>query len=152
MACKHLTIILNLSLAMALAFAVSGCVEIASAEYAGRNQASARGAIGDSKWLPVWLPEDAVDIREAHDVDTNESWLVFRPSSGVLALPENCQRTSKPEMTEARVMLRFPQFARDAWSRASDHAGEFYLCPEGGTGRWVMHDEELNLVYSKVKF
>lgn len=102
--------------------------------------------------MPAWLPEDAVNIRETHDMDTNESWLVFRLTSGVLTLPEDCRLESRPEMPDARVMRRFPQFARSAWSRASDYAGKFYLCPEGDAGRWVLHDEELGLVYSRVTF
>ncbi len=49
-------------------------------------------------------------------------------------------------------MRRFPKFARSAWSRASGYTGEFRLCPEGGADRWIIHDEELRLVYSSVKF
>lgn len=152
MTCKRLMRTRKFFLAMALVLKVSGCVEVSSTEYVDRNQALARQAIGESKWLPSWLPEDAVNIRETHDIDTNESWLVFRPSSGILALPKECKQASKPEMTEERVMQRSPQFARNAWSRASGYAGKFYLCAGGNAGRWVMHDEELNLVYSRAKF
>lgn len=55
-------------------------------------------------------------------------------------------------MSGERVMRRFPRFAREAWSRASEYTGDFYWCPEEGADRWVMHDEELNLVYSRLKF
>ncbi|WP_288495932.1 hypothetical protein [uncultured Stenotrophomonas sp.] len=134
-----------------LSIALSGCMEVASTEYADRNQVVSRQAIGESKWLPSWLPEDAVNIRESHDIDTNESWLVFRLTSGVLTLPEECRLVSRPEMSDARVMRRFPPFARNAWSRASSYGGKFYLCPEGNAGRWVMRDEELGLVYSGIK-
>ena len=72
-----------------LSIALSGCMEVASTEYADRNQAVSRQAIGESKWLPSWLPEDAVNIRESHDMDTNESWLVFRLTSGFLLCPKN---------------------------------------------------------------
>ena len=140
------------SLIVALALAASGCMEVASTEYADRSHAISKKAIGVSKWLPAWLPEDAVDIRETHDMDTNESWLIFRPTSGTLTLPEDCRPISRPEMPEARTMRRFPKFARNAWSRASGLAGVFYLCPEPAAGRWVIHDEELGLVYSRVKY
>ena len=136
----------------AFAFVASGCGEVTSAGYADRNEALARKAIGESKWLPDWLPEDAVDIKEAHDVDTNASWLVFSLGSGSLTLPVDCKQISRPQMPEKRVMRRFPRFAQDAWSRASSHAGEFYLCSERNAERWILHDEELNLVYSRVKF
>ncbi|MEN5426065.1 hypothetical protein ABE522_06815 [Stenotrophomonas pennii] len=139
-------------MAITLIIAISGCVEVASNEYANRDQAQAMQAIGDSKWLPLWLPEDAVDIRETHDMDTNESWLVFVPSSGAFVLPEECRKTTELEIPDSSVMQRFPRFARAARSRASGNAGTSYLCLEGNTNRWVMHDKELNLVYSRVKF
>lgn len=140
------------SLVVAVAIAVSGCMEVASTGYADRNQAIARDAIGKSKWLPEWLPDDAVNIRETHDMDTNESWLVFHPANGAFAFPEDCRLAGKPEMSDAQTMRRFPQFARSAWSRASGYTGEFRLCPEDGADRWIMHDEDLGLVYSSVKF
>lgn len=150
---REVTIVIRgLCMSMALAVVVSGCGEVTSAEYADRDDALARKAIGESKWLPAWLPESAVAIREIHDVDTNESWLVFHLGGEKLTLPAECGTADKPEMTRNRVMLRFPQFAQDAWSRASAHTGEFYRCPEGNAARWVIYDEELGLVYSWVKF
>ncbi|MDR6672919.1 hypothetical protein [Xanthomonas sp. 1678] len=131
---------------------VSGCFEVSSVEYIDRHDAESRKAIGESKWLPTWLPEDAVNIRETHDVDTNESWLVFNPRSGSLALPVTCKPISVPEKSSEYMMRRFPRFAQDAWSRASGRVGIFYLCPEIGGERWVMYDKELNLVYSRAKF
>lgn len=131
---------------------MSGCMEISSAEYENTNDAVAKNAIGKSKWLPTWLPKDAVDIQEAHDVDTNESWLVFHPTSGRLELPKSCSPIVKPEMTDERTMRRFPKFSREAWSRASDFTGDFYLCAEINSERWVMYDEDLRLVYSRAKF
>jgi hypothetical protein len=142
----------NLFLLTPLAFAFSGCGEVTSAKYMDRNDANNRGAIGESKWLPAWLPEDAVGIQEAHDVDTNESWLVFRPNSGYLKLPENCRQAHNFDESNERLIRRFPKFAQDAWARSSRRSGDFFLCPEGSAQRWVMHDKELNLVYSRVKF
>ena len=137
---------------MILMITISGCMEISSAKYANTNAALAKNAIGESKWLPAWLPKDAVDIQEAHDVDTNESWLVFHPTSGRLELPKSCSHTVKPEMTEARTMRRFPKFSREAWNRASNFTGDFYLCSEMNAERWVMYDEDMRLVYSRAKF
>lgn len=137
---------------VALMAAASGCMEVSSAKYADTEEAVAKKAVGEFKWLPIWLPRDAIDIQEAHDFDTNESWLVFHLNSGNLDLPDSCNRISKPEMTEKHVMHRFPEFARAAWSRASEYAGNFYLCPEVNGMRWVMYDEDLRLVYSRAKF
>lgn len=131
---------------------VPGCMEVVSVEYSDRDAAMNRNAIGEAKWLPTWLPADAVNIRETHDIDTNASWLVFRLRSGALVLPENCRRTARPEMPSKRVMRRFPVFARDAWSRASASNGTFYLCNEGATTHWVTHDREMDLAYSATVF
>lgn len=54
-------------------------------------------------------------------------------------------------MTEERVMKRFPNFAKEAWVRASGYTGNFYLCPEMNSDRWVMYDEDSGLVYSRIK-
>ncbi|WP_164273525.1 hypothetical protein [Stenotrophomonas sp. B1-1] len=131
---------------------VPGCMEVVSVEYSDRDAAMNRNAIGEAKWLPTWLPADAVNIRETHVIDTNASWLVFRLRSGALVLPENCRITARPEMPSKRVMRRFPMFARDAWSRASASNGTFYLCNEGATTHWVTHDREMDVVYSATVF
>ncbi|WP_313138837.1 hypothetical protein [Stenotrophomonas sp.] len=139
-------------LILALALFVPGCMEVVSAEYADRDEAMNRNAIGEAKWLPTWLPADAVNIRETHDIDTNASWLVFHLRSGALVLPENCSNAARPEMPGKRVMRRLPLFARDARSRASASNGTFYLCTEGATTHWVTHDREMDLVYSATVF
>lgn len=139
-------------LIIAVLLPVAGCMEVVSAEYADRDEAKNRNAIGEAKWLPAWLPADAVNIRETHDIDTNASWLVFRLRSGALVLPVNCRRTARPEMPGKQVIRRFPIFARDAWSRASASNGMFYLCTEGTTTHWVTHDREMDLVYSATVF
>jgi hypothetical protein len=142
----------SLGLAIALTILLPGCGEVTSVEYADRDDALSKNAIGESKWLPVWLPSDALEIQETHDVDTNESWAVFRVASGRLELPADCELKRRPPMTSERVMRRFPRFARDAWSRASEYDGDIYRCPDRGAARWVLHDRESELVYSWVKF
>lgn len=126
-----------------LATLLVGC-EVTKAEYRDRTDAASRNAF-QAGWLPEWLPEDAVDIRETHDADTNESWLVFRLTSGHWMVPDECAETGTPDLSSAQVMRRFPQFARDAWSRVSDDAGDAHRCADR---RWVMWDQERQFVYS----
>lgn len=68
------------SLLALMVLALSGC-EVLSARYATLQEAAADEAI-ERGWLPEWLPIDAIDIQETHDLDSNESWLVFRTTSG----------------------------------------------------------------------
>lgn len=53
-----------------------GSIEVVQTQYATAEEAKADGAIARG-WLPVWLPEDAKNIIEIHDVDTNESTFSF---------------------------------------------------------------------------
>jgi len=45
--------------------------------------AVASDSVGQS-WLPPFLPRDAVEIREVHDLDTEERWIAFRVAPGTL--------------------------------------------------------------------
>nr|KAJ9617622.1 hypothetical protein H2204_013576 [Knufia peltigerae] len=43
-------------------------------------------------WIPAWVPEEATDLREVHDLDANVSALAFsRPRSKQLLLPSGCR-------------------------------------------------------------
>lgn len=53
-----------------------GSIEVVQTEYATAEAAKAEGAIPRG-WLPAWLPEDAKNIIEIHDVGTNESTFSF---------------------------------------------------------------------------
>lgn len=46
-------------------------------------------------WIPDWVPHEATDLREVHDLDSNTSALAFtKPSVVPLKLPADCQATS----------------------------------------------------------
>ncbi|GAB2508502.1 hypothetical protein GCM10027084_24700 [Pseudoxanthomonas sangjuensis] len=47
-------------------------------------------------WIPDWIPSEARNLREVHNVDTNESALVFRvPTSTKWQPPESCRATEE---------------------------------------------------------
>lgn len=123
--------------------ALSGC-EVTEARYQDRAEIASHDAF-QAGWFPEWIPEDAFDIRETHDSDTNESWLVFRVRSGHWENPDECTSQASPELSSARVVQRFPRFARDAWQRVGEGTGEIHTCPGR---RWVMWDRKRELVYS----
>ena len=58
-----------------------GCSDRRESAFASMKEARSTGAVARG-WVPNDLPESATDLREAHDVDTNEVWGTFRlPSS-----------------------------------------------------------------------
>ncbi|MEC7289314.1 MAG: hypothetical protein VXW22_04380 [Pseudomonadota bacterium] len=53
-------------------------------------------------WFPSWMPEDAVDIHEFHDLDTNIQSISFRiENRGEFVWPEHCSiaiKATKPRL------------------------------------------------------
>lgn len=46
-------------------------------------------------WIPDWVPQEATDLHEVHDLDSNTSALAFtKPSVVLLKLPADCQATA----------------------------------------------------------
>jgi hypothetical protein len=60
--------------------------------YATYADAAAAGEMA-RRWIPSWLPTGAHDIREAHDIDTNERWLSLRaPVAELRSLADRLER------------------------------------------------------------
>jgi hypothetical protein len=95
LACKAYARKLTLvSLAVVLLLGVScSAAETPEEAYNGYDEALADGAI-ERGWIPEWLPETAVDIREKHDLDSNTSILAF-DSGESFVVPENCQAATE---------------------------------------------------------
>lgn len=51
--------------------------ETVDSYYADYAHATRNGNISLDSWLPPFLPKSATDIRERHNVDTNEAWISF---------------------------------------------------------------------------
>ena len=71
---------------------LGGCLDTTfDASFTTAREARDAGYV-DAGWIPDWLPDDATDIRETHDVDSNASMLAFSaPNPGRLALPDTCE-------------------------------------------------------------
>jgi len=76
----HRALLVSLALGM---LAVSGCrdVDVVTESYATLAEATAARAI-ERGWIPRGLPPGALEIREAHDLDSNRRW-------GVFSFPQN---------------------------------------------------------------
>ena len=110
----------------------SGCTDIdlvREARYSTAADARAAGAV-DRGWIPDWLPSQAHEIHEVHDLDTNQSALRFEvPPGNSLPPPPECRA-----VPFGRV--RMPPFERAWWPAPSDLATRFRLlrCPPQGPG------------------
>ena len=59
-------------------------------------------------WIPDWIPRNAVNLREVHDLDTNVSELSFEiPDAVEMRLPVDCKPVGYPETVETRIHRRW---------------------------------------------
>jgi|WetSurMetagenome_2_1015567.scaffolds.fasta_scaffold205698_2 hypothetical protein len=64
---------------MSAVWLMLGCerMETVDAVYPDFAAAVRADAVGDTKWIPAFLPSSATHIRDVHNLDTNEQWLSF---------------------------------------------------------------------------
>src|SRR5690606_35713915 len=92
--------------AFAAAMLASACTnDVLDASYPTQAEAVAAGAV-QRGWIPAWVPPEATDLREVHNVDTNESALLFTlPAKLNWRPPASCRDADAGEFSE-------PGFAR----------------------------------------
>jgi hypothetical protein len=80
-----------LAVLLALLF-LFACSEAVERTYRTRTEAEYDGAIA-AGWVPSWLPQDAMEIREAHAIDTNAVMVRFsHPKEREVEVPHSCSR------------------------------------------------------------
>lgn len=68
------------------------CGEVQESAYATLAEAKADGAM-QRGWIPEWVPDSAVDIREIHDLDINHSALSLRfTPNAPWNVPKDCEK------------------------------------------------------------
>jgi hypothetical protein len=85
----------------ALLLVMAGCerIEVVESIYPDYEAAVSAGAI-DRGWIPEFIPPSAKEIKETHNLDTNEVWVSFVWGSGEwLSVEEDC-RTVEGERIE----------------------------------------------------
>ncbi|MBO6687864.1 MAG: hypothetical protein JJ931_15740 [Henriciella sp.] len=92
-----------------LALALCGCDDLRMySEYEDLNAVRADGAF-ERGWFPTWMPGDAVDIHEYHDLDTNIQAISFRiENDGEFEWPERCTVAIKAAAPRLKTK-RFPK-------------------------------------------
>jgi len=117
-------------LLLLLASATTGCLDTTLDEsYPTMAAAVADGAVARG-WVPEWLPANATDLDEVHDLDSNESALSFSVPAGTkLALPAKCSLVQAGDRLPTR-------FDRGWWPAEVEleRSYTFYSCPTGFVG------------------
>lgn len=72
------------------------CDDVRAVTYATHADAVADGAQLRG-WLPTFVPATATDIREVHDLDTNQQWLRFRVPVGDTSVGNGAERIHIPD-------------------------------------------------------
>lgn len=88
----------------------SACEQMETVEtrYPDSESAMKAGAVGEGKWIPKFLPSSAINIRETHNMDTNELWLSFHfkptdhASFGQACTPIIASKTAYPRKSPGR--------------------------------------------------
>lgn len=120
---------------IALLFTVSACdrFDTVESEYSDSVEAINSGAI-ERGWIPAFLPASAREIREKHNLDTNEVWVHFLIDDGSLA---DIKRSCHAAQLTGVILPR--KESGDWWPSAlvdgsQVQAGEYayYRCIDGG--------------------
>ncbi|MCB1590594.1 MAG: hypothetical protein KDI56_16905 [Xanthomonadales bacterium] len=84
---------------LALAWILTACeLETLESSWATRAEAVAAGGV-EKGWIPDWVPAAAVNIREIHNLDSNEQSLRFElPDGSLLTLPSGCRAIDSSQM------------------------------------------------------
>ena len=84
-----------------LCLMVAGCSLVIDSAYDTLEEADKAGMIGKG-WVPAWVPRDATNLREVHDLDSNTSQLsFFMPPGTGLNLPPHCRPVAHAQTAPA---------------------------------------------------
>ena len=117
---------LHLIALTAATFAAAACTDdILDASYQDQPAAVAAGAV-ERGWIPSWVPPDATQLREVHNVDTNQSALFFRlPPGSAWQPPQECAPAVGGQFSE-------PAFSRP-WIPDLEQGYDLFACPSERT-------------------
>jgi len=112
---------------------LSGEGDIKSSKYTSFQEASQKGAF-KSGWLPQALPRSAMNIVEAHNVDSNELWATFRYSNNdIHGLTKECAINQKARLPNAKRTKRsaawWPAELTDGSDKQSRKRWMILSCP-----------------------
>ena len=90
------------------AIACVGCSERPYNQYQTIKEAQENDALRKG-WLPEWMPDNAINIHEVHDIDTNIHALSFEiNSNNELSWPSECEEIGRADSPILKTRL-FPE-------------------------------------------
>ncbi len=151
-----------------LLLAVVGCGWLAEFEHPETYHESYQAAVdashlGEGRFIPELLPRSARDLRETHDIDTNEAWVAFRYTPGDSAeirsvcaegdirfarrrwslgipwWPKWLVRESRKDVPPGYLLLRCPRETRYATGRVTKYTAYAAIDDRIGQG-YFWHD------------
>jgi len=111
---------------------LNGCSDVYSAKFTDVDEASEAGAFIRG-WLPDWLPSNAVNIYEIHNLDTNVQAFSYQLPE-IQKWPSDCEfvkSTPNPRLKAKSFPENLHEFSDlkkcdDFWGASSD-AGIYYF-------------------------
>lgn len=100
-----------LPLGSGLLVAILACSDTHAMSYARYEDAVRDGAISRG-WIPAFVPSSATNIREAHDIDTNRSWLRLTVPAGDTSVLIGASAIA---LSEARMLGPLPPVSIGSW-------------------------------------
>jgi hypothetical protein len=123
----------------------SGCFwETTDASYSTAKEVIDSGFL-EKGWIPRWLPPDATDLRETHNIDSNVSELSFSiPSRASLELPASCTPATFNDTVPAYIQRRWwptEQELRDSYIffRCTADVTDYTFVGVNKSGQRVIH-------------
>lgn len=112
-------------------------MDLSEHSYANFNEAAKAKAIGKGSWIPAFIPRSATNIKEIHDIDTNEIWLTCSidtnydklESEGLIKMDGR-----QVEYPRRRWTKWWPAFLAISTAQEQEITAiySFYKCPDGG--------------------
>ena len=106
------------------------------AEYSSIREAQDDGAIKRG-WIPDWIPPDAIDIHEFHDLDTSDQAISFSVNSPAgFVWPAQCSKSS----TAPKPRLKTERFPNKPHKQSDIRAcGRFFgvIAQDGSVHLWT---------------
>jgi len=108
---------------------ISVSTEVTKSTYETYEEIASIPNIFEAGWIPRWLPKTARNIKESHNIDTNEAWIVFS-FSPVDKFYEACRIIieNKVILPTEKQIRHFPNFVVKGVSELKGETVTFYQC------------------------
>lgn len=137
-------IVVSVLLVSAVILYASMRLEVTESYYEAYEKVAEIPNVFDVGWIPAWLPKTAKQIKESHDIDTNEVWITFEFSASD-KFYETCLSLKKSaiDLPSEQRINRFPGFVAKALSSIKSKAVDFYQCDKDSNRYLAIDDQSM---------